>query len=152
MATRHSHMDEVRARLAAEVGMIRKDAPERVALVYPSPYSVGMSSLGFQTIYREINDSPGRAAHRAFLPDDVGAARHEGALCTYETGMPVGDYPVVALSVAYELELAGWGSASRWRACHPWPPTAPTHTPWCWRAVRSPFRTRCRWRPSWTPS
>jgi radical SAM superfamily enzyme YgiQ (UPF0313 family) len=109
MATRHSHMDEVRARPAAEVGTIRKDAPERVALVYPSPYSVGMSSLGFQTIYRAINDSPGRAAHRAFLPDDVAAARHEGALCTYEAGVPVGDYPVVAMSVAYELELAGVG-------------------------------------------
>src|SRR5262245_12004528 len=73
-------------RLADEVGTIVRDAPERVALLYPSPYAVGMSSLGFQTIYREINGVPGRAAERAFLPDDVGAQRSSHApLCTYES-------------------------------------------------------------------
>ena len=61
----------VKQRLAAEVGTLYKDAPERIALVYPSPYSVGMSSLGIQTIYREINAQSGRAAERAFLPDEV---------------------------------------------------------------------------------
>lgn len=95
-------------RLADEVGTMFKDAPERVALVYPSPYRVGMSSLGFQTIYREINSHPLRAAERAFLPDDVGAQRASGrTLCTYESGRPVNAYPVVAISVAYELEIAG---------------------------------------------
>ncbi len=78
------------------------------ALVYPSPYHVGMSSLGFQTIYRELNALPGVAAERAFLPDDVAVARNrrEG-LATYESGRPVGDFPVLAFSLAYELELAG---------------------------------------------
>lgn len=95
-------------RLAAEVGTIRKDAPERVALVYPSPYSVGMSSLGFLTIYREINSAPGRVAERAFLPDGPKTKRAASTpLCTYESSRPVGDHRVVALSVAYELELAG---------------------------------------------
>jgi radical SAM superfamily enzyme YgiQ (UPF0313 family) len=99
---------EVKRRLADEVGTIFKDAPERVALVYPSPYSVGMSSLGFQTIYREINAHPRRVAERAFLPDDVAAQRASGApLCTYESGRPVSSCAVVALSVAYELELSG---------------------------------------------
>ncbi|MFW5876672.1 MAG: radical SAM protein [Myxococcota bacterium] len=109
MGSRRDMGDEVRRRLGDEIGTIRKDAPERVALVYPSPYAVGMSSLGFQTIYREINGSPGRAAHRAFLPDEgTGAAAADvGALTTYEAGAPVGDYPVLALSVAYEIELAG---------------------------------------------
>ena len=46
---------EARGRLADETGTIRKDAPDRVARVYPSPYHATMSSLGFQTIYREIN-------------------------------------------------------------------------------------------------
>src|SRR3954464_1271769 len=99
---------EVKRRLADEIGTIFKDAPERVALVYPSPYSVGMSSLGFQTIYREINAHPRRVAERAFLPDDVAAHRASGApLCTYESGRPVSSCAVVALSVAYELELSG---------------------------------------------
>ena len=85
----------VRQRLADEVGTLYKDAPERVALVYPSPYRVGMSSLGFQTIYREINAHPGRAAERAFLPDDPAAERGAGGtLCTYESGLPVSSFPV----------------------------------------------------------
>ena len=100
--------EEVRARLRDEVGTIVKDAPEAVCLLYPSPYRVGMSSLGFQTLYRTINGQAGRAAHRAFLPDDVDAfATTRTPLFTYEAERPVGDYPIVGLSVAYETEIAG---------------------------------------------
>jgi hypothetical protein len=53
---------EIVARTRDEIGAIDKEAPESVALVYPSPYRVGMSSLGFQTIYRTINESNARAA------------------------------------------------------------------------------------------
>lgn len=100
---------EIRAqRLDAEVGTLFKQAELPVALVYPSPYHVGMSSLGFQTIYRELNALPGVAAERAFLPDEADAAQRTGEpLMTYETARPVGDFPVVAFSLAYELELAG---------------------------------------------
>ena len=67
---------EIRAaRLAAEVGTLHKQAGLPFALCYPSPYTVGMSSLGFQTIYRGLNALPGIAAERAFLPDDLPAAR-----------------------------------------------------------------------------
>jgi len=103
-----SERETVRSRMAAEIGTLRKEAPERVALCYPSPYRTGMSSLGFQTIYREIHAHPRRAADRAFLPDDVEAFRASRTpLFTYEAELPVGDYPVIALSVAYENELAG---------------------------------------------
>jgi radical SAM superfamily enzyme YgiQ (UPF0313 family) len=99
---------DILARMRDEVGTIDKDAPESIALVYPSPYHVGMSSLGFQTIYRSINESQGRAAHRAFLPDDVDAALQSRApLLSYEGLRPVSDYPILAFSVAYEAELAG---------------------------------------------
>jgi radical SAM superfamily enzyme YgiQ (UPF0313 family) len=98
----------VRERLAAERGTIRKQAPERVALCYPSPYRVGMSSLGFQTIYREINARSASVADRAFLPDDVAAhERTRTPVFTYEAECPISDYPVIAISVAYEMELAG---------------------------------------------
>jgi len=99
---------EAKRRLADERGTIVKDAPERVALVYPSPYRAAMSSLGFQTIYREINATPGRCAERAFLPDDPAARGADGVpLLTYEGSRPITDFSVMALSVAYELELAG---------------------------------------------
>ncbi|MCZ7683747.1 MAG: hypothetical protein M5U28_35260 [Sandaracinaceae bacterium] len=95
-----------RARLSDEIGTLAKQAPERVALVYPSPYSVAMSSLGFQQIYRTTNATPGRSAERAFLPEDVEA--HRGVpLFTYESMRPVSDFAVIGLSVAFELELAG---------------------------------------------
>ncbi|MDH4282113.1 MAG: B12-binding domain-containing radical SAM protein [Myxococcales bacterium] len=99
---------EIVARVRDEIGAIDKDAPEAVALVYPSPYRVAMSSLGYQSIYRSINASKGRAAHRAFLPDDIETWRHSRVpLVTYEKLRPVSDYPVVAFSVAYETELGG---------------------------------------------
>jgi len=96
------------SRLADEVGTIFKQAELAFALCYPSPYAVGMSSLGFQTIYRRLNGMPGVSAERAFLPDDARAGRLAGEpLRTYESARPVGDFPVVAFSVAYELEVAG---------------------------------------------
>ncbi|MGB5809139.1 MAG: radical SAM protein [Polyangiales bacterium] len=99
---------EITSYLEEEIGTIVKEAPEAIALVYPSPYRVAMSSLGFQTIYRTLNGIDGMAAHRAFLPDDVDAWYQAGAaLVTYERHRPVSDYPVIAFSVAYEAELAG---------------------------------------------
>ena len=96
------------ARLADETGTLVKVAPLRVGLCYPSPYHVGMSSLGFQSVYREIHAHPGASAERAFLPDDVDAFRASRApLFTLESGTPLGELPVLAFSVAYELELAG---------------------------------------------
>ena len=78
---------EIRAaRLAAEVGTIHKQAGLPFALCYPSPYAVGMSSLGFQTVYRTLNGLPDVSAERAFLPDDAAAARVAGEpLRTYES-------------------------------------------------------------------
>ncbi|MGB0680159.1 MAG: radical SAM protein, partial [Polyangiales bacterium] len=105
---RLSARQQIRERLAAEVGTLIKDAPYPVALAYPSPYHVGMSSLGMQTIYRELNQHEGVCAHRAFLPDDVATALAERQpWITYEAMRPVAHYPLVAFSVAYELELAG---------------------------------------------
>ncbi len=111
MESRFSLVEGVRARIADEQGTLRKEAPYRVALCYPSPYHVGMSSLGYQTIYREIHLHPGASAERAFLPDDVEAYRRTRTqLFTYESEAPVSGFPMLAFSVAYELELTGFFS------------------------------------------
>lgn len=100
--------EKLRQLRAAEDGTIYKQAPTRVALVYPSPYHAGMSSLGYQTIYRLLNERPGTAAERAFLPDDVeDYQRARLPLLTMESESPVSAFPIMALSVAYELELGG---------------------------------------------
>ena len=43
-----------------------------VGLVFPGTYYVGMSSLGYQTIYRIINARRNALAERLFLPDPKG--------------------------------------------------------------------------------
>lgn len=108
MASRDELLDGVRRRLADEEGTLFKDAPLRVALCYPSPYHVGMSSLGFQAIYRQLHALPGVTAERVFLPDDVEAwkqARLEPV--SMETQRRLSEFDVLAFSVAYELEVVG---------------------------------------------
>jgi radical SAM superfamily enzyme YgiQ (UPF0313 family) len=105
---RRAHDDDAGRLLAAERGTIRKEAQDRIALVYPSPYRAAMSSLGYQVIYRRINELAGFAADRAMLPDDTAAFRKRGGrLTTLERDLPIDQYPMIAFSVAYELEIAG---------------------------------------------
>lgn len=101
-------VDAVKRRLAQERGTLFKDAPMRVALCYPSPYHVGMSSLGFQAIYQQLHAHPGVTAERVFLPDDVAAhVRARLPPLSEETQTPIGEFGVLAFSVAFELEVTG---------------------------------------------
>ncbi|WP_163868206.1 radical SAM protein [Myxococcus eversor] len=108
MEGRYSLIHHVRSLLDDEEGTLYKEAPFRVALCYPSPYHVGMSSLGFQAIYREIHQHPGATAERVFLPDDVEAFKKTRTpLFTWESQASVSSFAMLAFSVAYELELTG---------------------------------------------
>ena len=98
----------VRERLAAERGRLDKEAPFAVALLYPSPYGAGMSSLGYQRIYRAVQEAPGLAGERVFLDDEAETDfSKQTRPLTYEKERPLEDFPVIATSVAYELEIAG---------------------------------------------
>ena len=81
----------------------------KVALCYPSPYPIAMSSLGYQVVYKILNapDSP-VAAERAFLPDAIDPWKKARLpLFTYESGLATGQAKVLLFSVAYELEITG---------------------------------------------
>jgi radical SAM superfamily enzyme YgiQ (UPF0313 family) len=66
-----------------------------------------MSSVGFQWILKMLREA-GHQVERAFLPDDVDAWRKSRVpLHTYETERPVAHFPVIGVSLAYELELEG---------------------------------------------
>ena len=56
--------------LSQEVGYIRKPhgGRLRVALAFPNTYFVGMSNLGFQTVYRLFNELDDVVCERVFLP------------------------------------------------------------------------------------
>jgi radical SAM superfamily enzyme YgiQ (UPF0313 family) len=93
-------------RLRAELGRIPKQAPFAVALAYPAPYAVAMSSLGFQRIYRAVQESDGMMCERAFLPDGAAGSAREVPV-TYESRKRATEFPVLAFSIACEIEIAG---------------------------------------------
>jgi radical SAM family uncharacterized protein len=87
---------------ASEIGAIRKSWKGRtkVALVYPNRYHVGMSNLGFQSVYRLINELEHAVCERSFLPEDSGP--ESDRITTIESGRPVSDFDIIAFSVSYE--------------------------------------------------
>jgi radical SAM family uncharacterized protein len=109
------------ALLAAEHGTIRKDWGGRiaVALVYPNAYAVGMSNLGFQTIYRHLNALPDVVCERVFLSDPadvVEMQRTQSPPFSLESQRPLTDFHMIGFSLTYEgdyinvlrlLDLAG---------------------------------------------
>jgi radical SAM family uncharacterized protein len=112
---------KAQALLAAEQGTVRKDWGGKiaVALVYPNAYAVGMSNLGFQTIYRHLNALPDVVCERVFLPDSADLAelqRTQTSVFSLESQRPLADFHMVGFSVTYEgdyinilrlLDLAG---------------------------------------------
>jgi radical SAM superfamily enzyme YgiQ (UPF0313 family) len=77
----------------------------RVALCYPNLYFVGMSNLGFHTVYRLLDDHPDVVCERAFLPDDVDREELERTgqpLTSFESGEPLKSFHVLAFSVSFE--------------------------------------------------
>jgi radical SAM superfamily enzyme YgiQ (UPF0313 family) len=108
MTSRHQLLEAIENLRQAERGTLFKTAPFRVALSYPSPYHVGMSSLGFQTVYAQLNSLPGVSAERIFLPDNLEAfEQHKLEPVSVETLTPLSAFSMLAFSVAYELELGG---------------------------------------------
>ena len=79
----------------------------RIALAFPNTYFVGMSNLGFQTVYSLFNAEDGIVCERTFLPpkSEVEALRASGAgLVTLESQTPVREFDIFALSVSFEWD------------------------------------------------
>ena len=79
----------------------------RVALIFPNTYFVGMSNLGFQTMYRLFNEQPDIVCERAFLPakQELASLRDAGTrLVTLESQTPLSDFDVIAFSVSFEWD------------------------------------------------
>ena len=67
-----------------------------VGLFYPNHYQVGMSNLGFQLVYRLLNEHEGLVCERLFLPEP------NQALVSVESGRPPRDFPIIFISVSFE--------------------------------------------------
>src|SRR5262245_16192521 len=95
--------------LSREVGYIRKPhgGRLRVALAFPNTYFVGMSNLGFQTVYRLFNELDDVVCERICLPpkQELQAQLASGKpLRTIESETPVRDFDVIAFSVSFEWD------------------------------------------------
>ena len=95
--------------LSREVGFIRKPhgGKLRVALAFPNTYFVGMSNLGFQTVYRLFNELEDVVCERVCLPpkQELQAQLASGTpLRTIESETPVRDFDVLAFSVSFEWD------------------------------------------------
>ncbi len=79
----------------------------RVALAFPNTYWVGMSNLGFQTVYRLLNAQDDVVCERVFLPPKQELAEllaSRTPLLTLETQSPVADFDMFAFSVSFEWD------------------------------------------------
>jgi len=95
------------ALLAEEQGTVIKDWGGKisVALVYPNTYAVGMSNLGFQTIYRHLNAMPDVVCERVFMPEPADLDEMRRAQMppfALESLRPLTDFHLVGFSVTYE--------------------------------------------------
>ncbi len=93
--------------LSQESGTVFKDPGGKItiALVYPNTYAVGMSSLGFQGVYRLLNAMPDVVCERAFLPPESDLDLHlrtGSELFTLESQRPLSRFDIIAFSVSFE--------------------------------------------------
>src|SRR3954465_1737306 len=95
--------------LSKEIGYVRKPhgGRLRIALAFPNTYWVGMSNLGFQTVYRLFNPQDDIVCERVFLPPKQELAEQlatKTPLLTLESQSPVGEFDVLAFSVSFEWD------------------------------------------------
>src|SRR3954465_11832070 len=101
--------ERARLTLSKETGYITKPHGDRlrVALAFPNTYWVGMSNLGFQTVYRLFNAEDDIVCERFFLPPKQELAEMSSAktpLLTLESQTPVNEFDVIAFSVSFEWD------------------------------------------------
>lgn len=86
---------------------INPHAGQKVAIVYPNTYFVGMSNLGLHIIYEEINLQPNSVCERIFLPEKKELDAYDKTktpLMSVETQRPMHQFDVVAFDVTFEMD------------------------------------------------
>src|SRR5438477_1252625 len=102
-------VEQARATLSKEVGYVRKSHAGRlrVALAFPNTYFVGMSNLGFQTVYQLLTAQDDVVCERLFLPPKQ-QLKEQLAARTPLVGLAsqtlARDFDVIAFSVSFEWD------------------------------------------------
>lgn len=103
-------IQKTKALLEKEQGAVQKPWGGRttVCLLYPNVYHVGMSNLGFQTLYQRLNSEDDVVCERAFLPDPEDFEEYRKTktpLFSLESQKPLSDFDLVAFSVSFENDF-----------------------------------------------
>ena len=86
---------------------VNPHAGQKVAIVYPNTYFVGMSNLGLHIIYEEINIRNDSVCERIFLPEKKELEAYDKTktpLMSVETQRPMHQFDVVAFDVTFEMD------------------------------------------------
>jgi radical SAM superfamily enzyme YgiQ (UPF0313 family) len=85
----------------SERGTWKKDWRGRlpIGLIFPSHYGVGMSNLGFQLVYDQINSHPDLVCERIFLPEPGGRP------LSVESSRSLADFPILFVALSFEQNL-----------------------------------------------
>ncbi len=78
-----------------------------VLLVFPNVYTVGVSNLGFQTIYRVLNEAQGVSCDLLYLPEDRDLMECESGfelVSFYLERTPL-EFDVILFSISFENDL-----------------------------------------------
>lgn len=81
--------------------------PNKFALVYPSTYELGMSSLGVQVIYAILNSRTDTACERVFVPESQHLrqlVKQKSPLFSFETQTALNRFDIVGFSVSFESD------------------------------------------------
>ena len=103
-------IQKARQTLEKEKGTIRKSwgGKYSICLIYPNSYHVGMSNLGFQTLYHLLNLEEDIVCERAFLPAPEDLQEHHQTrtpLFSLESQKPLSEFDILAFSISFENDF-----------------------------------------------
>lgn len=107
--TRNDILNGLQSLRAKEVSRIESNPhkPFKVGLVYPNTYFVGMSNLGLQIIYEEVNQRESSCGERYFLPPNSELRdyeKHRLPLMSVETQRPLNECDVIGIDITFEMD------------------------------------------------
>jgi len=104
-------LGKVNTLLSQEKGTVKTpwNGKTTVVLIYPNRYYIGMSNLGFQSVYQLLNNLPDTLCERAFLPEreeQWELTRSQRVLFSLESYHPLCAFHLIAFSLSFENDYA----------------------------------------------
>lgn len=103
-------VQKAKAILEKERGAVQKTWGGKITicLLYPNSYHVGMSNLGFQTLYQILNAHDDVVCERAFLPEPEDLQEYrdtQSPLFSLESQKPLSSFDFLAFSISFENDF-----------------------------------------------